>query len=237
MYDLPGGDTGREWVEVTNTGSATVNLTTYRLFEADTNHKISIALGGAVLASGASAVIADNAAKFKTDWPTYTGVLFESAFSLSNTGETFSLKNGTSTTEDSVSYTSSWGGAGDSGSLHREGNSFVSALPTPGVFPGVLAPVPKAEKPAPIVKDTSAATKNKTTKTIVTASSKQVAAVQNSDVDTTPTNPLLFWILGLAGIVALGVAGVVYAGSGLSPRTPFSQVTKGTKDEFKIIED
>ena len=32
MYDAPGADTGREWVEVTNTGVSPADISNYKLF-------------------------------------------------------------------------------------------------------------------------------------------------------------------------------------------------------------
>lgn len=105
MYDLPGSDSGREWIEVTNTGAEAVDIAGFRLFEADTNHKLKSIQGGTLLLPGSSAVIASNAARFLTEYTTYTGILFDSTFSLSNTGETVAIKNTAGVVEDSISYT------------------------------------------------------------------------------------------------------------------------------------
>jgi len=139
MYDLEGSDTGREWVEVFNTGSTPVPLTEWKLFEADSNHNIIAYSGGESLPGGAYAIIADNPAKFLVDRPTYTDALFDSSFSLSNTGETLTLRC-CSTDEnlidkDSVFYDPGIGAAGDGNTLHRastQSSSFAAAAPTPG---------------------------------------------------------------------------------------------------------
>ncbi|MBI5405884.1 lamin tail domain-containing protein [Candidatus Kaiserbacteria bacterium] len=121
MYDVSDTDTGREWVEITNTGSSAMDASGYKFFEANTNHALTLASGDGMLAPGGSAVIANDPTKFKTDWPGYTGILFDSSFSLSNTGESLALKDGALTVLDSVSYDSSLGAAGDGNSLqpHR----------------------------------------------------------------------------------------------------------------------
>jgi len=239
MYDLPGGDAGREWVEVTNQGTASVDLSSYRLFEAGVNHKINGVSGGSSLAPGVSAVIADNAEKFKADWPAYAGLLFESAFSLSNTGEMLTLKNASSSIEDTVTYSSATGAAGDSGSLQRQGSIFVSALPTPGIFPGTLVPVKKEVTSAPAVKKTSTATvaKNSTSKNTSAAGAAAALSSQNSDVQGMSVTTLLPWLLGLAGIITLGLVGVVYSGLLMQPNPAPQGVTKGKEDEFEIIEE
>lgn len=136
MYDLEeGSDTGREWIEVFNSGSSIVDLTAWKLFEADTNHKITEVSGGTTLGVGAYAIVADNAAKFLNDYPPYTGLLFDSAFSLNNTGETLILRNADLIDKDTVSYTPDRGAAGDGNSLHRTSTiakTFSATAPTPG---------------------------------------------------------------------------------------------------------
>ena len=151
MYDLDGSDGGREWIEVQNTSSGPVDLTDRKLFENKTNHGL-VALGDAMLAPGTYAVIADNPTKFKNDWPNYQGPLFDSAFALSNTGETLVLRCCGKDPADihSVTYESDTGARGDGLSLHRSGASFSAAEPSPGS--GVVAnkskeqPKPKSEE-------------------------------------------------------------------------------------------
>jgi hypothetical protein len=136
MYDLESGsDTGREWVEVFNVGSSAVTLTDWKFFEADTNHSVTAFSGGEALASGAYAVIADNPTKFLADWPGFSGLLFDSAFSLGNTGETVAVRTPELATSDSVAYQSAWGGAGDGTALQRNSadtGAFAPGAPTPG---------------------------------------------------------------------------------------------------------
>src|SRR3989344_490805 len=139
MYDLEGADTDREWVEVFNSGSSAILLTEWKLFEANSNHNIVAHSGGESLSGGAYAVIADNPVKFLEDRPGYTGLLFDSAFSLSNTGETLTLRCcGTGenlSDKDPISYDPGTGAAGDGNSLHRtstSGASFLAGAATPG---------------------------------------------------------------------------------------------------------
>ncbi len=150
MYDLAeGGDTGREWVEVQNTGSESVNLTEWKLYENDTNHGLK-AMSSETFAPGAYAIISDNPAKFATDWPSYSGLVFDSAFALNNSGETLILRccGKEPTDRDSVTYNNTGGGSGDGLSLHRNGSSLTAAQPSPGSG-AVTAPPPPAPKPEP----------------------------------------------------------------------------------------
>ncbi len=151
MYDLESGaDGGREWVEVFNTGTTPIALKTWRVFENGTAHKITPVSGEEMLPPGAYAVIADNAAKFRSDWPHYGGQLFDSAFSLSNSGETIVLRNASSTDIDTATY-QNIEAAGDGNSLNRtsSGAPFISRSPSPGsaISVSALAPPPKEAAP------------------------------------------------------------------------------------------
>lgn len=133
MYDAPGTDTDHEWIEVYNGGASSVDLTTYKLFEANTNHSLVSVSGGNTLAAGGYAVIAATPDTFEIDWPTFSGILLDSSFSLSNeTGETLSLKDASGAVTDTVTYATSAGAAGDGNTLGLVDGNWVSGTPTPG---------------------------------------------------------------------------------------------------------
>lgn len=131
MYDPLGADTGHEWVEVHNTGFEVVDLSGWKFFEANTNHGLSLVQGAGIIPDG-YAVIVDDPAKFEADWPSYSGVLFDSSFSLSNSGEALSLKDDSGDVTDSVTYDPSLGAGGDGNSLQWDGSEWVAAGATPG---------------------------------------------------------------------------------------------------------
>jgi len=128
MYDLDGSDSGREWIEIMNTGTSSVSLATLKLDEGLSHHTV---LGEGQLIGGGYAVIADDPEKFIIDNPTYSGVLLNSSFSLSNGGEPLVLKNDTLTL-DNVNYQSEWGANGNGKSLQYVENAWYEATPTPG---------------------------------------------------------------------------------------------------------
>ena len=134
MYDLSGTDTGREWVEITNSGSGSVTVatSTWKFFEADTNHNLSLFQGSVVIPAGGFAVIVDNPAKFLLDWPNFSGTIFDSVFSLGNTGEAVAIKSDASTNVDQVTYASTMGAAGDGNSLQKFGGAWTALAPTAG---------------------------------------------------------------------------------------------------------
>ena len=115
MYDLEeGSDSGREWIEIKNSGGETIDMTGWKLFEANVNHSIASTSGaGFSVSAGGYAVIADNHSKFLADWPDFSGVLFDSVFSLGNVGEIVAIKNPDFVETDSFSCSSGMGAAGD----------------------------------------------------------------------------------------------------------------------------
>mgnify|MGYP001299286487 FL=1 len=136
MYAPEGADANREWVEVCNSGSE-VNIENWKFFENDTNHGLSLISGTASLTSGSCAVIADDADVFLGDHPSFSGNLFDSAFSLKNTGETIALKDDSGSEVDRVTYSDADGAKDDGLSLHRNSNSWTPSTPTPGIGSGI----------------------------------------------------------------------------------------------------
>lgn len=133
MYDVSGTDTNREWVEVKNTSETPDDLSKWFLFSDNTRHVLS-PQGDASVPPGGYAVIAQNASKFKIDWPSYTGLLFDSSWTgFNNSGETIALKDADFNLASPVTFTSSMGANGDGNSLQKIGGIFQAASPTPGV--------------------------------------------------------------------------------------------------------
>lgn len=140
MYDLPGSDAGREWVELQNTGTETVSFAEWKFFEGDTNHGLSFFRGEATTSPGGFAIIADDPAKFLLDWPSFSGTLYGSSFSLGNSGEALALKFDGAVI-DEVPYTSSSGAAGDGHSLQKTASGWQALPPTPAA---AVTPAPAA---------------------------------------------------------------------------------------------
>ena len=133
MYDVDGTDTDREWIEIYNSGPNAVDLSTWKLTEGNTNHSLVPFDGGSTISSSGYAVIASSPTKFKIDWPNYTGILFDSSFSLNNDpGEELLLKDESLVIHDTVTYDTSVGAAGDGNTLNRLGSVFVVGSATPG---------------------------------------------------------------------------------------------------------
>jgi hypothetical protein len=137
VYDPEGTDTGREWIEVYNTGDNDVDLATYKLFESNVNHKITVFSenGESILKSHNFATVADNPEKFLIDFPNFTGPLFDSAFSLNNSGEPLSIVDNSGNVSDHFEYSSDLGAGNNGNSLQRnEAGFWIEAGPTVGLI-------------------------------------------------------------------------------------------------------
>jgi hypothetical protein len=146
MYDLPGSDTN-EWIEVENVSSGEVDISGWKLFESNVNHSLKIINGTVALSAGGFAVIANDAQAFLAAYPTYSGILYDSAFALSNSGETLVIRDAGGKDIDTVSYPVSVGAAGDGASLQRIGTTWKTGTPTPGSI-NAESSLPQQEQPA-----------------------------------------------------------------------------------------
>ena len=154
MYNPAGADNYREWIEVFNNGESSVDLSQWKFFENEVNHKLTLIQGSNILSSRAYAVITNN--EELSDYPTYSGILFKSSFSLKNSGEEITLKNG-DLIIDKVNYNSFWGAYEDGKSLQRidpdessnNSQNWQAASPTPGAENQFPSPQPAVLEVSP----------------------------------------------------------------------------------------
>jgi len=134
MYNPDGSDSGREWVEVYNSGSESVDISDYKLLENNVNHKLSAHdpsnVDNLTIAAGEYVIIADNSTKFLLDY-TEKGLLIDSAFSLKNTGEEVSVVNSIEEIINSFNYLPEMGADGTGNSLQLNDSIWIPAEPTP----------------------------------------------------------------------------------------------------------
>lgn len=131
MYDLPGSDPGREWIEIKNVGNEGYEISKLALYENKTNHKIKAIRGLDELAPNELAIIADDPDEFLKDNPTYKGALFDSTFSLSNDGEIIALRIADQEINQVVYFRKN-GASGDGKSLQLIDDVWTPSIPTPG---------------------------------------------------------------------------------------------------------
>ncbi len=129
MYSPSGADSGYEWVEVHNQTNQSITLSDWNLRENETDHLIATD-GSQTLEAGNRAVIADDPQKFKSSY-TSSGLIFDSTFSLNNSGERIALIDPNGNTVDTLQYDPTTGADGDGNSLQLADSRWVAAEPTP----------------------------------------------------------------------------------------------------------
>jgi len=179
MYNPQGSDSGREWVELYNQGSADVILiggtvkNSWRIGDSS-NHTLTDPSGGTgrgslTIPAGGYLIVASDPNEFISG--EYAGGAYsvvKSSISLNNTGASVSLLDGTGAVADSVSYTNTQGANDDGSSLQRQADgSWIAALPTPGaansVTPYVPPPVDTSQTSDQSTSTSDQSTQSKTT--------------------------------------------------------------------------
>ncbi|MDP6845767.1 MAG: lamin tail domain-containing protein, partial [Candidatus Nanoarchaeia archaeon] len=91
MYDLPGADGKREWIEIHNAGNET-DISGWRFFENGQHHKFKNFTDNLILATDEYVVIANKPEAFLND-TNFTGKIIDSSWSsLANSGEPLVLR-------------------------------------------------------------------------------------------------------------------------------------------------
>lgn len=208
FYDAEGKDDGREWVEVYNTGSTSIEVGRWRFRESGVNHKL-VAVSGSSIEPGGYAVIADKPEQFKVDWPNFSGTVFDSSFSLKNTGELIELIDENGAVAFGVSYSQEAGATGDGNSLNFENGSWRAAMPSPGheasrdAFIKLEAAPEPRNLPAESVVEESVAIDGGEDERVLAAS---YAAEPNRE---TRGSGIMPWITLLAFVIGIGVVALV----------------------------
>ncbi len=131
MYDIAGTDTGREWIEIYNDSDETVDFSNWKILENLVNHTVKFISGSETIPSKSYFIVADNSQTFLMDNPNFSGTLFDSVFSLTNTGESIALVDPSGNKIDEVVYSNSLGANGDGNTLQMQEGFLISAIPTP----------------------------------------------------------------------------------------------------------
>lgn len=139
MFDPPGTDSGHEWVEVKIVQEVDWSKITF--IEDGVKHKLSAELDvsgqaqvqAQILSPGSVFVIADDPSKFRADHPSFGDMVFNSTFSLKNTGETIGLAYDGEQLF-SVEYNTEIGAKGDGNSLQStNGLNWFAQKESPGM--------------------------------------------------------------------------------------------------------
>ncbi|MEM4397044.1 MAG: lamin tail domain-containing protein [Candidatus Woesearchaeota archaeon] len=107
MYNPLGNEANREWIELFNYGNETLNISNWKLQDGTTIRSITLynTITGTYLIEPYSIVIlARNPENFSQEY-NYSGNLFQSSFTLTNTGKELILYDSNNNVVDSVFYT------------------------------------------------------------------------------------------------------------------------------------
>jgi len=138
MYNLEGNDANREWLELYNNGEEEINLTDWKFYENNQNHRLTLTQGNNMsLLPQEHLVIVKDTETFLQDYENYTGKILDSSWvSLDNNGELLIIKNSGDNTFDSIIdiiyYYSQQGADGNGMSLCKINNLWQECTPTPG---------------------------------------------------------------------------------------------------------
>jgi PKD repeat protein len=125
MYDLPGGDSGHEWIEIYNGGVEEIIVTpgsggqAWRFFDGS-NHTLNLTQGTTTVAAQEFFVLAADADQFLIDYPEFSGTVFDTVMSLVNSSSSIALSfDGGDNYPVEASYDSVWGANGTGFSLEK----------------------------------------------------------------------------------------------------------------------
>jgi hypothetical protein len=133
MSNPTGDDGGREWIEIYNNSSSTVDISSLTVsIKGGSFVVVTPISGGVMLDPNGYAIIASTVSgttKFLQDYPAFSGPLFRSSISLVNTGATsIEIKVGGVTVDSLMSYTAAKEGL----TYSRINGTFATGSPTPG---------------------------------------------------------------------------------------------------------
>lgn len=230
MYDLEGSDEGMEWVEIHNATGETVDFSEYKFFEGDVNHKLVLIEGSPRLEPSQYALLVSSPLKFKTKYPNFSGNIFDSSFTLSNTGESLAIKDKDLKIMDQVVYKSSMGGAGNGRTISKIDGLWRESRPTPGAGNQIyVAPVVSTppSKPSPKILPSTAVEKINLNSQIVAL---PLAPLLDEGVSEGGKNYLsfLFFLVGLIFFLGASATLVYFIRR--------KKVPPKAGDDFKILE-
>ncbi len=152
MYDLPGSDNNHEWVEIFNTSTSSIEVLTgaggdtWR-FNDGSNHTLNLFQGTTTIQSQEYFILVDDGEQFLLDYPDYSGIIFDTVMSLSNSSSTLSLSfDGGDTFPIVTNYDSAWGADGNGFTLEWGDNTWYESS-IEGGTPGQANSLPQEDPP------------------------------------------------------------------------------------------
>ncbi len=178
MYDPKGANAGHQWIEVYNSGTDSVSIDNTWRFNDGSSHYINDK-DPFVVPPQFYFILTGSKDTFLADHPSYSGTVIDTSMSLHKDGDTISLLSSGETMAEAT-YTSSMGGSQNDNSLQKIHNTWVEALPTPGIENVVSTPAPVAVTiPTPVISSTTE-TPETTSSTNTPVSSPPETQTQNT---------------------------------------------------------
>ncbi len=140
MYDPAGTDDKREWVEVCNASSAGIDMQgDYLLTDGvgSSKHSLVPQQASSVVPAGDCAVIVQDPAGFRDDFPSYAGVMFDSSWTglTATVGKTIVITDSQLNVLDQATYDPTVGGGNTGDSLQKNSSGvWLAAAPSPGAM-------------------------------------------------------------------------------------------------------
>ncbi len=142
MYDPTGSDDKQEWLELSNTGDAPVDVTKWTFSDGSsaTKHGFNVppkngGIGSLTIPAGGYLIIADDAATFESAFPSVANVI-DSTMTLpdpnAGSSNTVVLYDDQKAVADSFTYVAGTNADNKGDSMQRAGSGIIPALPTPG---------------------------------------------------------------------------------------------------------
>ena len=218
MYNAPGSGSAesQDWIEVSNVGSSSVDLSLFKFFDGHNSspHLIkNYESFSTVLPPSVAAILVSTPSKFKTEWPDFSGTVLDSSISL-NTGATIGLKDENGNIIDSVSYSSNMGASNDGNTLQLSDGQWIAGPPTPGKI-NISSALNPAESPPP--KLSADPPPNSSTTEQATAGNTQTPSQNSSSGSSFDVDPPIHPNAGMDRAVIVG-AEVIFNGSALGDK-------------------
>ncbi|MDD4803979.1 MAG: PKD domain-containing protein [Candidatus Pacebacteria bacterium] len=228
MYDAKGTDTDREWVKIINDSESEVTISKIKLFINGSGHLIKDLSGSVIIDKEETMLIVDDPVNFIINYPSYSGRILDSSFTLTNTSGIVEIRDDKGVLEiDKMLYSSSVGASGDGKSLQNIDGVWVSGVPTIG-FPYDYIPTVIDDTIIDPILSTTTATTTDSTSTSTVATTTVITKIVNHYSTHYVSEDLSDYVEEESLKISAGRERIAYVG------TPINFTAKNNKDGKKL---
>ncbi|MCX6815419.1 MAG: lamin tail domain-containing protein [Candidatus Aenigmarchaeota archaeon] len=141
MYNPIGSDSGNEWLEIYNNDTETYNLTGWKINIDDTDHTLNVppsngGIGSMIVDPGNYVIIAQDAIKFLSNYPSYNGTAIDSSWDnlVNSVNKTIWIRNSTNVFHNITTFANLTEGK----TFCLINSIFMGCDPTPGYVNGLV---------------------------------------------------------------------------------------------------